>query len=247
MRVAFDTTVLWGAFHRPAGPNFALLALAAQRTPVLDGFITDVVGGEFWWRATQQGVKEPGQVVPRSYSEQELEPFLEAFKVLFEPTSMARAPLSRSLGRYAGLVGLSLGEFLHAVTGRDREALLSTVTAAFPVTFESMDLADLHVLYGALQNDAEIICSSDSKLLSYDPLGSIRVMSPTTLVDELGLIDRPTSSARVPRGQSTDGDRPGPAAGSQRCGSGQFVQPAFALFPLGPQRRKAARIEQVAA
>jgi hypothetical protein len=28
MRVAFDTTVLWGAFHRPAGPNFALLALA---------------------------------------------------------------------------------------------------------------------------------------------------------------------------------------------------------------------------
>jgi len=35
MRVAFDTTVLWGAFYRPAGPNFALLALAAQRTPVV--------------------------------------------------------------------------------------------------------------------------------------------------------------------------------------------------------------------
>jgi hypothetical protein len=51
MRVAFDTTVLWGAFHNPAGPNFELLALAAQRTPVLDGFITDAVGAEFWWRA----------------------------------------------------------------------------------------------------------------------------------------------------------------------------------------------------
>jgi hypothetical protein len=72
--------VLWGAFHRPAGPNFALLALAAQRTPVLDGFITDVVGAEFWWRATQQGIKGPGRRVPRTYSEQELEPFLEAFK-----------------------------------------------------------------------------------------------------------------------------------------------------------------------
>jgi predicted nucleic acid-binding protein len=197
MRVAFDTTVLWGAFYRPAGPNFALLALAAQRTPVLDGFITDVVGGEFWWRATQQGVKGPGQAVPRTYSEQELEPFLEAFKVLFEPASMARAPLSRYLGQYADLVGLSLGEFLHAVTGRDREALLSTVTVAFPVTFESMDLADLHILCGALQNNAEIICSSDSKLLSYDPIGFIRVTPPVALADELGLTDSHTSSAQV--------------------------------------------------
>lgn len=36
------------------------MALAAQRTPVFDGFITDVIGAEFWWRATQQGVKGPG-------------------------------------------------------------------------------------------------------------------------------------------------------------------------------------------
>lgn len=60
MRVEFDTTVLWGAFHSPAGPCFSLMALAAQRTPVFDGFITDVIGAEFWWRATQQGVKGPG-------------------------------------------------------------------------------------------------------------------------------------------------------------------------------------------
>jgi hypothetical protein len=42
-------------------------------------------------------------------------------------------------------VGLPLGEFLYAVTGKDRKALLSVATAAFPVTFESMDLADLHI------------------------------------------------------------------------------------------------------
>jgi predicted nucleic acid-binding protein len=202
MRVAFDTTVLWGAFHRPTGPNFALLALAAQRTPVLDGFITDVVGGEFWWRATQQGVKGPGQPVPRTYSEQELEPFLQAFQVLFEPASMARAPLSRSLGKYAGLVGLPLGEFLYAVTGKDREALLAAATATFPVTFESMDIADLHVLCGAIENRAEIICSSDNKLLSYDPIGTIRVRRPLALVDELGLMDSRASSAQVPRQSS---------------------------------------------
>ncbi len=199
MRVAFDTTVLWGAFHRPGGPNFALLALAAQRAPVLDGFITDVVGAEFWWRATQQGVKGPGQTVARTYSEQELEPFFAAFEVLFEPQSMARASQGRSLGRYAGLVGLSLGEYLYAVTGKDRDGLLSAATAAFPVTFESMDLADLHVLCGAFENAAEIICTSDTKLLCYDPIGSVRVRSPVALATELGLIDAGTSSARVPR------------------------------------------------
>jgi hypothetical protein len=35
--------------------------------------------------------------------------------------------------------------------------------------------------------------------MSYDPIGSIRVMPPVTLADELGLIDSHTSSAQVPR------------------------------------------------
>lgn len=131
MRVEFDTTVLWGAFHSPSGPCFSLMALAAQRTPVLNGFITDVIGAEFWWRATQQGVMGPGQRVARTYTEQELEPFLETFEVLLEPTNMARVSLSRSLGQNASLVGLSLGEFLHVVTGVDRVALLAAPRSRF--------------------------------------------------------------------------------------------------------------------
>ncbi|HEX4098528.1 MAG TPA: hypothetical protein VHX64_17510, partial [Caulobacteraceae bacterium] len=91
VRVCFDTTVLWGAFHSPAGPNFRLLELAAQRSPILDGFFTDAVAAEFWWRATQQGVTGPGQSTPRTYSEAELTPFFEAFDVLFEPADMPRA------------------------------------------------------------------------------------------------------------------------------------------------------------
>ncbi len=188
MRVEFDTTVLWGAFHKPAGLSFSLLALAAQRVPVLDGFITDVIAAEFWWRATQQGVTGPGQPVPRTYSEQELEPFLETFEVLFEPASLERAPLGRTLGQYAGMVGLPLGEFLYAVTGVDRDALLSAASVAFPVTFESLDVADLHVVCGALANRAEAVVTSDSRLLSYDPIGEIRVLRPEELAGELGLI-----------------------------------------------------------
>lgn len=55
-------------------------------------------------------MKRPGESVARTYAEEELAPFFEAFEVLFEPAAMPRAPLGRSLGRYAGLVGLPLGE-----------------------------------------------------------------------------------------------------------------------------------------
>jgi len=80
-------------------------------------------------------MKRPGESVARTYAEEELAPFFEAFEVLFEPAAMPRAPLGRSLGRYAGLVGLPLGEALHAITGKDRAALLSGATTAFPMTF----------------------------------------------------------------------------------------------------------------
>ncbi len=196
MRVEFDTTILWGEFHNPCGACFKLMALAAQRTPVLDGFITDAIGAEFWWRATQRGVKGSGQRVARTYTEQELEPFLNTFEVLIEPANLARAPMGRSLGQNASLVGLSLGELLLVVTGVDRDALLSAATLSFPVTFESMDIADLHVICGALQNGADAICSSDGQLLGYDPIGEMQVLRPGQLAAELGLIE---ADSAVPR------------------------------------------------
>jgi hypothetical protein len=189
LRVLFDTTVLWGAFHSPNGPNAKLLDLAAQRAPVLDGFITDAVGAEFWWRATQQGVKGAGQRVPRTYSEQELAPFLEAYEPLFQPAALSQAPLSRSLGRYASLVGRPLGEVLHIITGKDREALLTSRTTSFPMNFESVDVADLHVITGAIDNNADGLCSNDARMLSYDPIGSLRVRRSTDIAADLGLID----------------------------------------------------------
>lgn len=196
-RICFDTTVLWGAFHHPAGPNFRLLELAAQRAPVLDGFITDAVAAEFWWRATQQGVKGPGSPVARTYTEDELAPFFQAFEVLFEPETMPRAPLGRTLGRYAGLVGLSLGEVLYAIIHQDRAALLADLTTAFPMTFESLDIADLHVITGAIANRADVLCTNDGALLGYDPIGSLRVRTAVDIAGQLGLIASGVSPARV--------------------------------------------------
>lgn len=196
-RVCFDTTVLWGAFHGPGGPNFRLLELAAQRSPVLDGFITDAVGAEFWWRATQQGIRGRGELVARTYADAEVAPFLEAFEVLFEPESIAHAPLGRSLGRYAALVGLSLGEVLHTITGKDRAALFAGATTDFPMTFESVDIADLHVIAGAIDNGADELCTNDSTTLSYDPIGSMRVRTAPILAAELGLLDLGASPSSV--------------------------------------------------
>lgn len=164
---------------------------------MLDGFITDAVGAEFWWRATQLGVTGPGQSRPRTYTEQELEPFMDAFEVLFEPENVRQAPMGRSLGRYAGLVGRPLAEVLHAITGKDREALMASPTLDIPVTFESMDIADLHVITGALDNGAEYLCSSDRRTLGYDPIGALRVVGPAGIADELGLIDRSASAVHA--------------------------------------------------
>jgi hypothetical protein len=197
VRVCFDTTVLWGAFHSPAGPNFRLLELAAQRTPILDGFFTDAVAAEFWWRATQQGVKGPGEPAARTYSEAELAPFFEVFGVLFEPADIPRAPLSRSLGRYAGMVGMPLGEVLAEITGKDRDALIAGMTTAFPMTFETVDTADLHVIAGAISNEADELITNDGNLLEMDPIGSMRLRKSGVLAQDLGLIPSPATSAQL--------------------------------------------------
>jgi predicted nucleic acid-binding protein len=197
VRVAFDTTVLWGAFFGPAGPNFQLLALASQRTPLLDGFITDAVAAEFWWRATQQGVKRAGERTPRTFAAEEIEPFLAAFEALFEPAALEQAPLSRSLGRYAGLVGTPLGELLHIITGRDRSALMSAPNLDFPATFETVDIADLHVIAGAIENMADVLCTNDRRTLKLDPIGTLRVATSAALAEELGLLDSAASAADI--------------------------------------------------
>jgi hypothetical protein len=92
------------------------------------------------------------------------------------------------LGRDAGLVGRPLGEVLHVITGKDRDALLAAATTAFPMTFESIDIADLHLIAGAIDNGADELCTNDSATLSYDPIGSLRVRTATDLASELGLI-----------------------------------------------------------
>lgn len=106
--------------------------------------------------------------------------------------------MSRSLGRYAALVGRPLGEVLHIITHKDREALLAGRTTQGPMNFESVDIADLHVICGEIDNRAEILCSSDRRTLSYDPIGSLRVRSAPDLAAEFGLLNTAAPTTQVP-------------------------------------------------
>jgi hypothetical protein len=41
------------------------------------------------------------------------------------------------------------------------------------MNFESVDIADVHVINGAIDNRADELVSSDPRTLSYDPIGSL--------------------------------------------------------------------------
>lgn len=62
-----------------------------------------------------------------------------------------------------------------------------------------MDIADLHVIAGAVENGADVLCSSDRRTLKLDPIGSLRVVRPEVLAAEFGLIAPVDQAARGPR------------------------------------------------
>ena len=146
---------------------------------------------------TQQGVKAPGRKERQTYTEEQIAEFLDVFGDLFEPASLARAPLGRSLGRFAGIVGRPLGEVLYAITGKDHDALVAGLTTKVSVTFESVDIADLHVIAGAIDNDAELLCTNDTRTLSYDSVGSMSIVTVSELAEELGLLDTSVPATEV--------------------------------------------------
>jgi hypothetical protein len=65
------------------------------------------------------------------------------------------------------------------------------------MNFERVDIADLHVITGAIDNHADELVSSDARTLGYDPIGSLRVRSPLELAVDLGLIDLSASPSSV--------------------------------------------------
>ena len=188
MVVAFDATVLSGAFLSPRGPNFRLLRLAASGGP-LRGFTSDVAGQEFRRHAL-------GATWERVYEEEIVDEFLETFAPLFDIDNVVAAPIGRpglALGEWTYLHGRPLGEVVYELTGRSRPDLLENIDAQPTVQENGFDPNDVHLVCAAAIADANAICTNDSGY-TFDRIGSIQIVNPVSLALEFDLIPQPTAA-----------------------------------------------------
>jgi len=178
--VCFDATVLCGALVRPTGQNARLLAFAVE-SAVLEGFTTDVAGLEFV-RNALNGIS--GNV----YDLDEVEEFLEVFEPLFDPENVARSPIGRSLVQRTDLHNKPIGEVAYELTGRTRSDLLTDLESQARLMAPEFDYSDLHLVVSAVEQGADIICSSNSTDLPEGPIvPGIEVIGPGRLGATLGL------------------------------------------------------------
>ncbi len=185
--MAFDATVLSGALVKPNGINFELLIRAAEGVP-FSGFTTDVAGVEFV-RNALEGFGADGAA--RRYGPDEIEEFLETFAPLFDDDNVRASPMGRALTNNHALHDMPLGQVLYELTGRDDETLLVDLESQPTVTpgpsVKHFDPFDLHLALTALENGADILCTSNMTDYTMDNIGPVRVMSPGALAHEYGL------------------------------------------------------------
>jgi predicted nucleic acid-binding protein len=175
VRVIFDTTVLCGAFTNPAGANYRLLELADDG--VIDGFVTDVVGYEFVLNA-MQGKLSRGQPVDDAYVAE----FLDGFPNIFDPAHAPRVSIGKDITTLFLTHGKPVGQVLHALTGRTRDDLLIALEQQQIVAVEDFDPGDLHVLVAAVEQNADVVCTSNTSDFKQASYGRIRVMKPGELL-----------------------------------------------------------------
>lgn len=182
MLVAFDTTVLCGAFLRPTGINYRLLELAAQPRSPLDGFVTDVVGMEFLIRAVDRGLSGC------TYEYADAQAFWDVFSPLLDPPAIRQAPVGRALSLRPELLGRPLGEVVYELTGKDRSALLAEVPEQARVEVGGFEEKDVHLAAAAIQHGADGICTSNTRRdFTMRHIGSVEIFTPTRLGEEYGV------------------------------------------------------------
>jgi predicted nucleic acid-binding protein len=175
VRVIFDTTVLCGAFISPGGPNYQLLELAEEG--VIDGFVTDVVGYEFF-RNAMQGNLSRGEPV----DEECVTEFLDGFPRIFDPDHAPRVSIAKDITTLFLVHGKPVGQVVHALTGRTREDLLEALDAQQIVAVDDFDPGDLHVLVAAVEQGADVVCTSNTTDFTQPNYGDIQVMKPGELL-----------------------------------------------------------------
>jgi hypothetical protein len=164
--VAFDATVLCRALLNPRGIEFELLVSAAQGMPFV-AFTTEVVGMEFL-RNAYSGFGAGDRW--RTYSEQDIEEFLDVFAPLFDADNIRSSPLGRALTPNHALHDKPLGAVIYELTGRKHDELLADLEAQPAVTPPDR----------ASSTSTLTTCTSRSPPCSRAPTTSARRTRPTT-------------------------------------------------------------------
>lgn len=177
-RVLFDATVICGAFVRPDGVNYKLLELADDG--LVDGFTTDVAAYEFVYNAYKGRLTRGEPVAPELLSE-----FLDGFPNLFDPETTPRVSIGRNVVDRVWILNKPVGQVVHELTGRQRADLLTQLQDQQIVGIDDFDPTDLHLLVAAVEQRADIICTSNTTDLRQPAYGSIRLAPPSALYREI--------------------------------------------------------------
>ncbi len=170
-RVLFDATVICGAFVRPYSVNYTLLELANDG--LIDGITTDVAAYEFVHNAYKGKLTGGEPVDPDLLTE-----FLDGFPHLFDPATTPRVSIGRNVVDRVWLLRKPVGQVVYELTGRRRADLLMQLREQQVVDIEDFDPSDLHLLVAAVEQEADIVCSSNTTDLKQPAYGSIRVVTP---------------------------------------------------------------------
>jgi predicted nucleic acid-binding protein len=177
-RVLFDATVICGAFVRPDGVNYKLLEFADDG--LVDGFTTDVAAYEFVYNAYKGKLTRGDPVDPELVSE-----FLDGFPQLFDPETTPRVSIGRNVVDQVWTLRKPVGQVVYELTGRQRADLLMQLQEQQLVGIDDFDPSDLHLLVAAVEQGADIVCTSNTTDLRQPAYGSIRVATPSALYREI--------------------------------------------------------------
>jgi len=177
-RVLFDATVICGAFVRPDGVNYKLLELADDG--LIDGFTTDVAAYEFVYNAYKGRLTGGDPVESELLSE-----FLDGFPHLFDPAITPRVSIGRNVVDRVWMLRKPVGQVVYELTGRQRADLLAELRDQQIVGVEDFDPSDLHLLVAAVEQRADIVCTSNTTDFKQPAYGDIRMATPAALYREL--------------------------------------------------------------
>lgn len=177
-RVLFDATVICGGFVRPDGVNYKLLELSDDG--LIDGLTTDVATYEFVYNAYRGNLTGGRPPEPELVRE-----FLDGFPNLFDPQTTPRVSIGRNVVDQVWMIGKPVGQVVHDLTGRRRADFLAELQNQQVVGINDFDPADLHLLVAAVEQDADIICTSNTTDFRQASYGSIRVATPSALHHEI--------------------------------------------------------------